>query len=238
MKNKGFQIAIVTAILALLLVGCGPSEEKLAQAEEARTLLLQARDSAEETYLDITDSTNRQKLDELSGKVSEIEAIDFTKMNDKKIDELLPTVTEITDSYQNMGKEMSEVLQVETEDREEKAKHKKVEVFFLNKTGHDLSKIVLHDKTRDVYSDNYLKDGVSLLNGYSLMGVTLDVYADSGEWEFVVTDEAGTDHNISCANLKEFKKDNITLSLDGSEAGGEESSETSESSETTETTEN
>ncbi len=234
MKNRRFQAAIMTALAAILLVGCGPSDEKLAEAEEARTLLLQARDAAEETYLDITDSSNRQKLDELSEKVSEIEAIDFTKMNDKSIDELLPSVTEITDSYQTMGKEMSDVLVTENEDRAEKAKHKKVEVVLINKTGLNLTKIVLHDKTRDVYSDNYLKEGTGLGDGYSLMGVTFDVYADSGEWEIVVTDEGGTDHNIACANLKEFKKDNITLSFDGSDAEGEESSESSETSETTE----
>ena len=226
MKNKKFQAVAVAALAAILLIGCGPSEEKLAEAEEARTLLIQSRDAAQETYLDITDDSNKATLDELSQKVAEIEAVDFNKMSDKKIDELLPTINELTASYQNMGKEMSDVLQVETETREERAKHEEASVYFVNKTGLNLTKIVLHDLTRDTYSDNYLKDGSGLLDGYTLLGVTLDIYSDSSDWEFVVTDEGGTDHTIACGNLKGFNKETITLSFNG-----EEEAETDEGAE-------
>ena len=213
MKKNRFCVAIILALSAVLLVGCGPSEEKLSEAEEARNSLIKARDFAEETYLDITQSGNRAKLDELSVKAAEIEEIDFEKMNDKKIDEILPSITELTGSYESLGKEMSEVLSEETKTREERAKHLDVSVYLINKTGVNLTKILLHDITLNTFSDNYIADGAVLGNGYTLMGVTLDVNTDSSEWEFVVTDDADTEYTIACQNLKDYGQDSITLSL-------------------------
>ena len=213
MKKNRFLVAILMAMSVGLLVGCGPSEEKLSEAQEARNSLIKARDYAEETYLDITQSGNRAKLDELSVKAAEIEEIDFEKMNDKKIDEILPSITELTGSYESLGKEMSEVLSEETKTREERAKHLDVSVYLINKTGVNLTKILLHDITLNTFSDNYIADGAVLGNGYTLMGVTLDVNTDSSEWEFVVTDDADTEYTIACQNLKDYGQDSITLSL-------------------------
>ncbi len=213
MRKNRFCVGIVALLSAALLVGCGPSEEKLAQAEEARSLLVQARDFAEETYLDISKTGNREKLDELSVKVAEIEEIDFNKMNDKKIDELLPSITELTESYQSIGGEMSQILKEETENRTEREKHKDITVYLINKTGATLTKILLHDITRNTFSENYLADGAVLADGYTLMGVTLDVNTDSSEWELVLTDDVANEYIIPCESLKDYSKESITLSF-------------------------
>ena len=223
MKSKRKFIPIIAAMMAVLLVACGPSDEKLAEAEEARNLLAQAKQAAEDTYLDVSDTSQRSLLDSLSDKEAEIELLDFTKMNDKKIDEVLPTITELTESYQNIGKELSGVLTSETQIKEEKAKHKGLEVYFINKTGMNLSKIVLHDISANTYSDNFIGDGVTLQSGYTLMGVTLDIYSDSSEWEFIITDDAGTEYTLSCDSLKgeDLKGASIVLNYDSTAAIGE-----------------
>ncbi len=221
-KNKTITTILITA-MAALLVACGPSDEKLAQANEARSLLVSAKEAAEQTYLDITDDSQRKTLDELAAKEAEIEALDFTKMNDKNIDEALPGIKELTDSYQNLGKELSDTLDADTKVRNEKAKHIGLDTYFINKTGMNLSSIVLHDITADTYSDNLVGDDVVLQAGYTLMGTSLDIYADSREWEFVITDDAGTEYNISCEDLKgkELTGVSIVLSYDSKEGTGE-----------------
>ena len=85
-NNKRKLIPLIAAFMAVLLVACGPSDEKLAEAEGARNTLILARQAAEDTYLDVSDTSQRAMLDSLSEKVAEIEQMDFTKMNDKKID--------------------------------------------------------------------------------------------------------------------------------------------------------
>ncbi len=212
MKRKNrLQISLAAAFMALALVACGPSDEKLVEAEEARSLLLGARNTAQETFLDITDSSKKAELDELAAQVAEIEAMDFTKLNDKKIDELLPSIKELTDKYQSLDSSLSEVLQKETEDKAEKAKHLKTNAYIINKTGFDITEITLHDKSTDTYSDNYLGDGVVLKAGYSLMGIELDVYTDSSDWEFVVKDGNNTPHIFECESLAGLDLEGVSV---------------------------
>lgn len=201
MSRKKIFLSIITGALMLSLTACGPSDEKLSEAESARNILVEAKTNAEETYLEISDESLRSALDELSQKEAEIEALEFKKMNDKKIDEVLPEIKELTSKYQELFGNLSDTLKSETEIKEEKEKHTEISVYFVNKTGLNLTEIVLHDLTADTYSENYLGDGVVLGNGYTLMGVSLDTYKDSSEWEFVVTDEADTDHIFSCDDL-------------------------------------
>ena len=220
MTRKKILLPIITVALMLALSACGPSDEKLSEAETARNLLVEAKTNAEETYLDISDESLRSALDELSEKEAGIEALEFKKMNDKKIDEVLPEIKELTDSYQELCGNLSDTLKSETEVKEEKEKHTEISVYFINKTGLNLTEIVLHDLTTDTYSENYLGDGVTLGSGYTLMGVALDIYKDSSEWEFVVTDEADTDHILPCDDLRTAsdKDQPITFTYD-SETG-------------------
>lgn len=221
MKNRFFLI-ILTVLLAAALSGCGPSDEKLMEAETAKGLLLEAKETAENTYLDISDTSKRAALDELALKVSEIEALDFTRMNDKKIDEVLPTISEITNSYQDIQSGLSDTLKAETQIRQEADKHAEIEAYFVNKTGMNISGIALHDIAKDITSDSFLGDGVILQSGYTLMGVALDVYKDSSSWELIVTDDAGTDYSFACDDLKgkELKGAAIILTYDKETGAG------------------
>ncbi len=221
-KRNFFLIMLITA-MAALLVACGPSDEKLLEAETLRNQLLAARETAEETYLDISDTTNKGVLDELSGRVSEFEAMDFTKMRDKKIDEVLPSIENLTQEYADVQKVLAETLSQETQIREEKEKHAELDAYFVNKTGMNLSKIVLHDTTQNSYSDSFLGEGVILNDGYTLMGPALDIYKDSSSWEFVVTDDTGTEYVLGCESLlgKETKGAVIILSYDKEKGVGE-----------------
>ena len=213
MKKEKLLKTIILAALGAVLTACGPSEEKLSEAEEARSELVSARQIAEETFLDITDASNEEKLDELSKKAAEIEAMDFSKLNDKKLDELLPSINELTDEYRTIETDLAGVLNEETKEREEKAKHIKRDVYFINKTGMNLTGLLLHDKTMDAYSDNFIGSEAMLKNGYSLMGVTLDIYEDSSEWEFVATSDGGMEYFFTCGNLKELDESEVTIVL-------------------------
>ena len=74
------RIVLATVLMALTLVGCKPSEEKLAEAEEARLQLQTARQTAEETYLDIADTSLRSELDKLGRCGTAIALLDRTMM--------------------------------------------------------------------------------------------------------------------------------------------------------------
>lgn len=224
--KKRYLLLIVTAVCVMALTACGTSDEKLVEATQARDALIEARQSAEDTYLDITDSSLRDKLDELSEEVTEIEALNLEKVGDDKVEqEILPRIHELTGTYQSLQKGLSTTLEKETAEREEADKHSEVDCYFINKTGMNIKSIVLHDITADTYSDNFLGGDVNFKAGYTLMGTALDIYADSSEWEFVVTDEFGTEYSFSCESLigKEMAGASIVLTYDSAAGTGDAS---------------
>ncbi len=210
MKKKFF---LTTLFLTLALVGCKPSDEKLAEAEDARLQLQTARHTAEETYLDVADTSMRSELDKLGVQVAEIEDIDFTKMSNKKIDEKLPEISELMDKYKKIQTRLDSTFQNEQAINEEIAKNIKINSYILNRTGFSISSIVLHDKTTDTYSDNLIGDGEILRDGYTLMGIVLEIHTDSSEWEFLVKDESGAQSIFQCDSLKEVDECGVALSF-------------------------
>lgn len=211
---KKARTAIMLAAMTVMLMGCRASEAKIKEAEDARASMITARETAQETYLDITDSSKKAMLDELAAKAAEIESVDFSKMSEKKIDEFLPSVQEVTDSYSDIQGYLDGTLQKEKEAGEEAAKNIQIDAYAINKTGMNLTELVLHDVTKDTFSDNLMGEGVVLQAGYTLMGIELEIHADSSMWEFLVKDENGTPYTLVCENLLEQAKDGISLTLD------------------------
>lgn len=225
MSKRIIKNLIVGTVCIVLLCGCGASKEKLSEAEAAMSALLEAKQKAEETYLDMVDSSKADTLDELSAKEAEISEIDITKLNDKKIDELLPQLQELTEQYNTIGTELNKTLDKENEERKERLKHTSVDVFFVNKSGMNLKSIILHDISADIKSDNFIGDEVTLNAGYTLMGAQLDLYEDSSSWEFLITDENGTEYTLPSANLKEISDDGASIVLKYDSKGGTGSAE-------------
>jgi hypothetical protein len=211
MKKK---LVIMGAIMmSLALSGCRPSDEKLAAVESARDALETVRQEAEDTYLDVADTSLRSELDQLGVKVAEIEAIDFTKMSNKKIDAKIPEINSIIQEYNVVQQKLTGIYTGEQEVIAEQAKNRLIDCYIINKTGLKLSSIVLHDITADSYSENLISDGEILADGYTLMGIKLPVNADSSEWEFIVTDDVFTQRFFTCESLKDISGNSVSLSF-------------------------
>ena len=222
MKKRIIVGALTVLLTGTMLVACKPSEEKLNEAETTRQVHIGAKRSAEETYLDITDSSKKSDLDELAKREAEIESLDFTKMSDKKIDAVLPDITGLTEEYQSLKNTLDSTLSSEKNAKDEAAKHMDLGSYIINKTGLNIIEVKIHDVTADTYSDNLLGEGVVLEQGYTLMGAVLDVNVTSSEWEVIIKDENNTSHTLQCGDLKSANKEGIALviSLDSATGAG------------------
>ena len=225
MKKRIMAGVMAIFLSAMLLAGCKPSEEKLNEAETARSLLVEAKKSAEETYLDITDSSFKGKLDELGKKEAEYESVDFSKMSNKKIDGMLPDIAALTEEYQNLGHSLDEIYTSEKKEKDDASKHMGVGSYIINKTDYSIIEVKLHDVTQDTYSDNLIGDGVVLEPGYTLMGILFDVNKDSSEWEIVIKDHNNTTHVFECGDLKSAGEEGVALVLRYDSAAGKGTAE-------------
>ena len=225
MKKRTAAGVLAIFLSAIMLVACKPSEEKLNEAETARSLLVEAKNSAEETYLDITDSSYKDKLDELGQKEAEYEKVDFSRMSNKKIDAMLPEIAALTDEYQNLGRSLDEIYTSEKKESDEASKHMGVGSYIINKTDFGIIEVKLHDITQDTYSDNLIGDGVVLEPGFTLMGIVFDINKDSSEWEIIVKDHNNTTHNFECGDMKTAGEEGLALVLRYDSAAGKGSAE-------------
>ncbi len=212
MKKK--LVVLLAIVMSLSLAGCKPSEEKLSEIEGYKTQLQAKRAEAEEKYLDIADTSLRPELDALGVQVSEVEKIDFSKLSNKKIDEKSPELLLLLGQYDDVLKKLDGTYQQESAVNNELAKNVEIDAYFINKTGFEITSIILHDMTTDNYSDNLIGDGEVFSDGYTLMGVKLEIHTDSDAWEFLVKDINDTQRQFSCESLKEASQDGVSMVFD------------------------
>ncbi len=203
MRQK--KIVLITSMLmAVLLMGCKPSAEKISQAQGVRDQLVEVRSKAEETYLDIADTSLRPELDSLGVQVAEFADTDFSEVSSKKIDEEITKMTELVGQYEEVQSKLDGTYSEEASVKQEEARHLKINTYIINKMGFDLSSIKLYDMNTDTYSENYLVNGEILSNGYTLMGIVMEVNADSTDWVFVVKSTTDTEYTIPLGDLREL----------------------------------
>ncbi|SFU54903.1 hypothetical protein [Butyrivibrio sp. M55] len=211
-----------TLIMALLLVACKPSAEKLSEAEALKAELIEAKNNAENTYLDITDSSLKGTLDELAQKESVIENKDFSKMSNSMLEYYGPKMTELTTEYRGIQATLDAKLAEDNAKREAAQREAMINATIINNTDFMITEMMLHDLTSDAYSANLLDEGVTLAAGYTLVGVDLDIRIDSTQWEIVIKDDGGNSFTFVCGDFNQASRDGIfiTLSYDKSAGGG------------------
>ena len=225
MKSNRLIIGAGTLMMAVLLVACKPSPEKLNEAEVARAALVEAKNNAENTYLDITDSSLRGALDELAAKEKEAEKKDFTKMSDSMLELYIPKVKELTGEYVKIQELLNMKLAEDNVRREAAAKEALINAYIVNNTEFMITEMALHDITSDTISGNLLGEGVSLASGYTLAGVDLDIKIDSSQWEIVIKDDGGKVHSFTCGDFNQVSRDGVYVILNYDSSSGTGSAE-------------
>ena len=225
MKSNRLIIGAGTLMMAVLLVACKPSPEKLNEAEVARAALVEAKNNAENTYLDITDSSLRGALDELAAKEKEAEKKDFTKMSDSMLELYIPKVKELTGEYVKIQELLNMKLAEDNVRREAAAKEALINAYIVNNTEFMITEMALHDITSDTISGNLLGEGVSLASGYTLAGVDLDIKIDSSQWEIVIKDDGGKVNSFTCGDFNQASRDGVYVILNYDSSSGTGSAE-------------
>ena len=219
--SKKIKIIITAVLLGALLASCGVSQEKIDEAGQSVETMKTAREKAEATFLDITDSSRERELEILGKEADGLIATDINKLNSKKIDSFISQVKDLTVSYQSMNEEFAAILETETQEREERANHTFYDVYLVNNSGKDFTVVNFIDSnTMTTYK--LLDDGAVLKNGYTLMGVRMDINKTSDKWSFNCEEADGTEYFFICEGLAGRDLDGATFTLKINSETGEE----------------
>ena len=221
MKNRIWAAVII--IWAVLITGCGLSEENLKLATDSRDSLTKAKTEAEAMYGNLTVDTYGDELNSLSGQYSEYEQLELKKIKNDEVQDVISKMQELTDSYNKLFDEMEKELNAEKAKTAEEEKYKEVECFLENKSGSELSGIVLKDVTKGEDSGNLLVDGQTLPSGRILSGVTLSIYSESTAWQLVTTDTLGNEntYDVTFEDIENISQNGMSLVIHAPESGVE-----------------
>ncbi len=235
--------AIIFAASMMLMTACGLSEENQNLITQSQTSMLEAKEAAEAVYGELTQETYKDTIYDLSEKAGAYEEIDLKELKEDDVLGFVGEMNQITSSYENLTAEMTTALEEEKREAEEAAKYKEILCYIENKSGSELSSIVINDNSTNETSDNLLADGQTLPSGSILAGVSITVNEESTARMVITTDTLGNENNygLDIGDIAEIVENGMSLTILSVENGvkvgpyttdPEENKETGESLET------
>lgn len=207
LKLKRALIPTFFLILCLFLTACGPSDEKIAMAQQTFTELTQIHNTVIEAHKEITDSSLDEALSALQEKIDTIKAYNLQEMNDEEIDLLIQTMESLIGSYEKYSERITEIKEAE-----EAAVLTPIPVTLINNTNITFTSLSLYEEGSAGIHPDILKNLSSFAPGQSLTGLLIQRDAENTPWSITLEQEDGTAFEYPIP-VAEYSEKGITVSL-------------------------
>ncbi len=207
--------------MSMLLTACGLSEENKTLIKDNQIAISDAKKEAETIYGSLTDETYSTDIEELSNKSKEFEEIDIDSLKDDDVEWLVAEMTALKDSYDTLLEKLNAEYEKEKAATEDAEKYKEILCYIENKSGFELSSIIISDTTRKEDSGNILADGETLPTDRILAGVAVTIHEDSTERMLTATDTSGTEYtyNLSLTDIPSLIESGMSIQILAPESG-------------------
>lgn len=206
-NNLGMKIFIFFVFLSITLTGCGPSEEKITQAQEAYAALTQLHNQVVEAHTHISDNSLDQNLIALAQQVKEIEAYNLNEFKDEEIDALLDTMSSLTDSYDEYLSAINTIQEQETA-----AVLTEIPLTLQNNTEMTFHALTLYSENNVSQKTDVLEDTSGLSPGQYLAGLVIYKDASATPWILKLENSEGTSYEIQLP-VNTYREDGVSLTL-------------------------
>lgn len=206
-KKKRILAGAVLCLICFYLTACGPSKEKIAQAQQKYTALIELNNRVVEAHRKVEDNSLDGELVELRDRVSELETYNLSEMKDEEIDALIGTMDSLTDSYENY----LEVL-LDIKGKEEAAVLTTIPVTLTNQTELSFPDISLYEKGSGSAHANILEEMDALNPGRILTGLAIKRDVDNTPWMLSLKDMDGAEYEIELS-VQEYTEEGVDLTL-------------------------
>ena len=191
MVNKRIFYLIAVCVSCLLIAACGPSEEKVAQAQQKYTELIKKHNQVVEAHENVSDGSYDEQLLALRKKITEVEAYNLNDMEDEEIDLLIQIMDTIINSYDEY-----ETALIQVKEQEEAAVIVTIPVTIVNETGKAINVLKLYEQGNEDLQINVLENLASLEAGQTLLGMMIQRDTENTPWILYV----------DCGELSEEEK--------------------------------
>lgn len=176
-KIKRAVSLIMIGMLCVFTAACGPSEEKVMQAQQKYIELKQKHNQVVEAHSIVNSNVYDEQLLALRAKIDEVEAYNLNDMEDEEIDLLIEIMDSLIASYNEF-----QVVLTEAKTEEEASVIVTLPITVVNQTGKAISSLRLYEKDDAQESVNVLENLTPLENGQTIVGLVVHRDVDSTPW--------------------------------------------------------
>ena len=200
-------ILTVCLMSCILLAGCGPSEEKIAEAQNKYAELTDLHNQVVEAHKTIADNSLDEDLVSLSEKLAQIDDFNLNEMKDEEIDTLIASMDTLMTTYQDF---MTSITQLKS--NEEAAVIVTIPVTLSNTSGLTFHKVMLFEKGDNFNGENILPDETSLSEGQHITGLFIYRDVTNTPWILTLEDAESNSYEIELP-VKIYTEEGCTLTL-------------------------
>lgn len=190
-----------------LMTACGPSEEKIEQAQQKYSQLVEMHNQVVEAHKSISDASMDETLTEISGQIAGFEEFNLAEMKDEEIDALIESMDLVITSYEDALKEINEIKA-----KEDAAVLTSIPVSVENGTSFTFTSLKLYETGDYGAHTNVLEDMNGLLPGQAVTGLMIERDVDNTSWMLTLADTEGAEYEYEL-KVSEYDETGITLKL-------------------------
>lgn len=206
--NKIRNLFLLICIPCSLLIGCGgPSDEKITQAQETYTHLIEIHNQVVEAHKEISDNSLDDRLVALSQKIEKIEEFNLSEMEDADIDVLIENMNSIVNSYEEHLKTIENI-----KGAEDAAVLVPIPLTFTNATDQAFQKLFLYEKNDSSHKLDVLEGTSGFNPGQALTGIVISRDVSNTPWILELESADGNVCEIELS-VKDFSVDGESLTI-------------------------
>lgn len=206
MLKKIFSMFMICALF-IGVTACGPSDEKVAQAQQKYAELVEIHNQAVEAHKNITDNSLDESLTKLQDQITDVEEYNLTEMKDEEIDLLIQIMDTLISSYEECLDTLTDI-----KEEEEEAVVVPIPVTLVNQTTFSFSEMKLYEAGDVGLHENVLLGLKDFAPGETLTGLTLQRDVSNTPWVLEFIDANGNDYQFDLM-VEEYDEEGIKLTL-------------------------
>ena len=206
-KCKLLTMMFAFLLLCCSLTGCGPSEEKILEAQQKYAELTSIHNAVVEAHQNVSDASLDAELTAMQDKTTAITEYNLQEMKDEEIDTLIKTMDSLIASYQEYQTSLTEIKA-----QEEAAVLIPIPVTLTNNTGFSFTSISLCEEGNHDTHTNVLENLSALNPTQTLTGLLIQRDVDNTPWQLILTDTEGTTRELSIP-AENYTEEGVTLYL-------------------------
>lgn len=207
MKKRLLLLVGMIGVSVTLMACGGPSEEKIAQAQQKYSELAELNNEVVEAHKEVKDNSLDEALEGLQESVNALKEYNLSELKDEEVDLIIETMDVLIEKYQTYQSSIAEI-----KDKEDAAVIIDVPLTITNLSDFEIQEMYLYEKGATDKGQNILETTKSFSVDETLMGLIIEKDAESTPWILSTKTADGNEYETEI-DVTAYGQEEVALSL-------------------------